>query len=153
MKKFIFIILPILLFILITIFPVKTALATTYPSSDCGTTCSTNGSISALCCICLAGSDTGKTLGCYAADITRMLWSIVVPLLLTLVTIIFLYGVMNYVLHGGDKTKRAEGLKYIIWGLIGMFVMLSVWGLVGILSATFGLKNKPPTLPTFDVTP
>ena len=152
MKKFIFIILPIFLFILITVFPVRVALATTY-SSGCVTECA-SGSTSTLCCTCLqVSTDTDKTLGCYAADITSMLWSIVVPLLLTLVTIIFLYGVMNYVWHGGDKTKRAEGLKYIIWGLIGMFVMLSVWGLVGILSATFGLKNEPPTLPTFDVTP
>jgi len=143
----------IFLFILIAVFPARVALAAGYSSSDCGSTiaCGPTVSTDPTCCICLAGSDTGKTLGCYALDITNMLWNIVVPLLFVIVTIIFMYGVMNYVWHGGDKTKRAEGLQYIIWGLVGLFVMFSVWGLVNILSATFNLKNTQPDIPTFEI--
>ena len=32
----------------------------------------------------------------------------------------------------------------MIYGIIGLFVMVSIWGLVAILSGTFDLKNDIP---------
>lgn len=70
---------------------------------------------------------------------------ILVPVLFAICFIIFLYGVAKaYIFSGGEE--RAEGHRLILWGLIGFAVMLSVWGLVNIVTNTFGLDRTgaPP---------
>ena len=42
-----------------------------------------------------------------------------------------------------SEEKRAEGRQTIIYGIIGLFVMVSVWGFVNILNNTFNLRGSP----------
>lgn len=63
---------------------------------------------------------------------------IVVILIFTLGVVSFLYGIVIYIFRGGDSSKRKEGLKYIYYGIIGIFIMVAVWALVEILSNTIG---------------
>ncbi len=53
--------------------------------------------------------------------------------------LIFFYGVMKFVFQAGDEKKRAEGRSVMVWGLITMFVILGVWGLVAFLRVALGL--------------
>ena len=73
-----------------------------------------------------------------------------VPLVFTIALIVFLFGVARkYIFSNGDQTKVAEGHKLILWGIIGFVVMLSVWGLVNIVTSVFGLTGgSRPTPPT-----
>lgn len=70
----------------------------------------------------------------------------VVPLLFGLATVGFIWGVIQMVINPEDAEKRKQGKQYMIWGLIGLFVMLSVWGLVAILTATFSINSAIPQL-------
>lgn len=63
------------------------------------------------------------------------------PLLISISVIVFIVGVIKYIANGDDSTKREEGRNFILYGLIGLFVIVSVWGLVGVLQGTFGLGN------------
>jgi hypothetical protein len=67
-----------------------------------------------------------------------------VPFLVGLAVVIFIYGVITIMLsEGGDK--KEEGKKYMLWGIVGIFVMVSIWGLVAILQGTFGFYgNETP---------
>jgi hypothetical protein len=56
-----------------------------------------------------------------------------------------MYGVIKYVIAGDVKDKE-EGKKFLMWGLIGLFVMVSVWGIVALVSNTLGLENTVPQL-------
>jgi hypothetical protein len=51
--------------------------------------------------------------------------------------ILFIYFVWkmisSWVLHGGDPNKRDEGKKYAITATIVFVVMVSLWGIVGII--------------------
>ncbi|GMQ95222.1 MAG: hypothetical protein BMS9Abin13_335 [Patescibacteria group bacterium] len=69
-----------------------------------------------------------------------------IPLLIGLGALYFIWGVSKYVLHGEDATKREEGRSMMIYGIIALFVMVSVWGLVNVLVSTFGLESvlAPP---------
>lgn len=71
----------------------------------------------------------------------------IVPLLFAIGLAAFIFGVVQYMLNPNNAEKRNEGKTYMIWGIIGLFVMVSVWGLVSILSNTFSLNNSAPTLP------
>jgi len=75
------------------------------------------------------------------ADIVNIiLGNIIDPLVVLLVAlalVFFMWGVAKYILHAGDENKRAEGIKMMTYGIIGLFVIVSVWGLIRILQDTF----------------
>lgn len=66
----------------------------------------------------------------------------VIPLLVMLAVVVFIIGVIKFISGAADSTKREEGRKFMIYGIIALFVMVSVWGLVSILQGTFGLGNS-----------
>lgn len=70
----------------------------------------------------------------------------IVPFLVTLATVAFIWGVIQYFLNPDNEEKRKKGKEYILWGLIALFVMVSMWGLVALLSDTFGVTSLIPQL-------
>ncbi len=71
----------------------------------------------------------------------------IIPLIFALALMFFLWGVMKFIM-ANDSTKREEGRKFILGGLIGLFVMTSLWGIVRILGTTLGLDSAVPLLQT-----
>ena len=68
-----------------------------------------------------------------------------VPFLIGLAVVVFIYGVLILMFSEGGE-KKEEGKQYMLWGIIGIFVMVSVWGLVAILTSSFGLENTPKNI-------
>src|SRR3989344_9617250 len=77
---------------------------------------------------------------------TCLLLDSVVPLLITLAIVVFIYGVIRYIANANDSAKREEGRNFMIWGIIGIFVIVSIWGLVKLLAGTFGVSFVIPQL-------
>jgi len=73
------------------------------------------------------------------ARIISLVLNPLVALLIGVALIFFLWGVVKLVSSGGDASKRAEGVSMITYGVIALFVMVAVWGLVGIVATTLGL--------------
>jgi hypothetical protein len=72
--------------------------------------------------------------------------NILVPLVFALAFIVFIFGVFQYFIAGAaNEEKREKGKSFMIYGIIGFFVMVSVWGLVHILTGTVRLDNGVPT--------
>jgi hypothetical protein len=56
--------------------------------------------------------------------------------------IVFIWGIFEYFIAGGaNEEKRKQGKSFILYGLIGFFIMMSVWGLVNVIVNTFGLGS------------
>lgn len=70
----------------------------------------------------------------------------VIPLLFTLATAAFIWGIIQYFLNPENEEKRKNGKSYMIWGLITLFVMVSMWGIVNVFSNTFKIKTFIPQL-------
>ncbi len=51
----------------------------------------------------------------------------------------FIYGVAQFILSSGNEEKRAKGKTDMIWGVVALFCMVALWGLVNILVSTFDL--------------
>ena len=67
----------------------------------------------------------------------------VLPLIIALAVVVFVWGIFQYVV-AADEEKKKEAQSKIIYGVVGLFVMVSVWGLVNILVNTFGITNSTP---------
>jgi hypothetical protein len=67
----------------------------------------------------------------------------IIPLLVGVAVLLFLWGVLKYVLSGSeDPSKREEARGFMIWGIVAIFVMVSVWGLVGLLQNVSGVSSS-----------
>jgi len=89
------------------------------------------------------------TIGSIIENATAIVGSIV-PLIIGLALVFYIYGLAQYILESGDVSKVAEGRNRMVWGTIAMFVIISVWGLVALLQATVftgGVNNISPPQP------
>lgn len=97
---------------------------------------------------CPAGLATTTIQGvmCKVANILEA----IIPILIILGILYFVYGVISYVI-AGDAEASTKGRDRIIYGIVGLAVIVGMWGLVYILTNTFGLKNTStinfPTVP------
>lgn len=69
-----------------------------------------------------------------------------IPVLMVLATVVFLWGVVLYVIAGGDEEKLDRAKGFIIAGIVGLFVMIAVWGIVQAIQGTFQFNQTgiPP---------
>ena len=80
--------------------------------------------------------------------------NVIVPVLFAVAFVVFLYGAFDaFILGANDEGKKEHGKNLMLWGLIGFFVMVSIWGLVNILTGTisFGNNTGPSTVPVSGV--
>ncbi len=71
----------------------------------------------------------------------------VIPVLFGLAIIYFFWGLIKYIRSAGDPKAAAEGRSIMIWGVVALFVMISVYGLINFLAGTLGLNNTQVSLP------
>ncbi|MBI2409493.1 hypothetical protein HYV30_00410 [Candidatus Kaiserbacteria bacterium] len=73
--------------------------------------------------------------------------SVLVPVLIALAFIVFLYGAYKYFIYGAAvETERKTGRTVMLYGVIGFVLIFSLWGLVNMLMSTLNLggQNAPP---------
>lgn len=87
--------------------------------------------------ICTGGQVTD--LGSLLCKIKQLL-DTVVPVLIAFAVVYFVWGIISYVI-GGDEEAKKKGRDKIIAGVIGLAVIIGMWGLVNILTKTFGIDN------------
>ncbi len=74
------------------------------------------------------------------------------PIVVALALLAFFWGLVTYIFGAGDAEKRKKGLGIMIWGIIALFVMLSVFGIINALQSTLEVQN-PQTIQIPKVTP
>jgi hypothetical protein len=83
-----------------------------------------------------------KTLQQLVVDTVTIAGRYVLQLLLALTVFVFLYGLMKFMFKGQESdTARAEGRQVMMWGIIGLFVITSIWGLVAIATSLLGHES------------
>ncbi|MEI8174687.1 MAG: hypothetical protein WCG28_01925 [bacterium] len=103
--------------------------------------------------ITMASSNTNM-IGCLLPDnpkfqdlliyLTCIISKSVIPLIFALAIAMFVWGVVQYVINSDEESKREKGKQLMLWGIIALAVMVSIWGLVAILGNTFGIEYVVP---------
>ncbi len=85
-----------------------------------------------------------KAISCTIQNIVSRIF---VPLAFVLATLLFIYGVIKYYMAADSTDKRAEGRRYMLWAIIALFIMVSIWGIVRLATDTLGFRfDFPPQL-------
>lgn len=78
--------------------------------------------------------------------IGRFTTYIIDPMILVLFTaglFLFMWGLVSFLwsMKDGDMKGGDTGKQHMIWGLVGMLIMISVYGIISMLDSTFGLNT------------
>ena len=65
-----------------------------------------------------------------------------VPVIVGLSFLVFLRGLALFVWSAGDTKKHDEGKNIMIWGIVGLFVMFSLWGILRFAYGDFGFSRS-----------
>ncbi len=72
-----------------------------------------------------------------------------IPLLAVVAFLIFIWGTARFIRASADDKDFGEKKKFLIWGVVGLFVLVTIWGIISFLKGEFGFGEvKIPQLPT-----
>ncbi len=72
------------------------------------------------------------------------LWlNTIIPILIVLGVLYFIWGVITYVISK-DEEAKTRGRSVMIYGIIGLLVIVAVWGLVTLIRTSFGINLGGP---------
>jgi hypothetical protein len=75
-------------------------------------------------------------------NVKKFVLNPIIALLFTLAIVYFMYGVVRFIYGYAEKGTMEEGKKHLLWGTVGLTIMVSVYGLMNLLTATIrGLIN------------
>jgi uncharacterized membrane protein YidH (DUF202 family) len=75
-------------------------------------------------------------------SINKVIINPLIVLLFALAMVYFIYGVARYLLSPDNEEIRKTSKDHMLWGIIGMFIMVSVFGILSLIMNTFGIDNK-----------
>lgn len=102
---------------------------------------------------CAEVASGAKNIGHLFTIALCMLDGTVIPFLVGIGLVIFLAGVIRFVGAGDNEEKRQGGRDLMVFGLIALFVMVSVWAFVNLISQSiFGTDAKIQSLPAKSTT-
>jgi|GEM_PF-581417 len=76
---------------------------------------------------------------CLVNKINQVILFPLITLLMALAFLVFLYGCFEYVRKSSSDQGREQGKQHILWGVIGMFIMLSAYSILSLAAGTFGI--------------
>ncbi len=80
----------------------------------------------------------------------RYIINLSIGILSSLALLVFIWGIVKYIASAGNEDAKEEGKRIMIGGVIALFVLFSVFGLVRFLQGSFGVYEsttvKPPRI-------
>ncbi len=77
-------------------------------------------------------------------NISKFILTPIIFLLFATAFLVFVWGVYNYVSGLSNEEARGKGGRHMLWGILGMFIMLSVKFLITIIASTIGAGSVLP---------
>jgi ABC-type Na+ efflux pump permease subunit len=75
-------------------------------------------------------------------SINKVIVNPLIMLIFALAVVYFLYGVVKYLLSPENEEVRTASKSHMLWGIIGMFIMISVFGIMNLLLNTLQVPKS-----------
>jgi len=79
------------------------------------------------------------TVSSFLTTLVEVIVNPLIRLSFAIALVVFLWGVFGYIKNADSPEDRKKGTQHIIWGLIGLFIMTSVFTILEIALNTFGI--------------
>jgi len=75
------------------------------------------------------------------ANILTLINTYIIPLIVAIAILSFFWGIVKFIQASGAEGK-GDAVKAMTNGIIGLVVMLSVWGIVNLVGNSFGINGQ-----------
>ncbi len=88
------------------------------------------------------------------SNVNRLIINPFIIFLFALAMVYFLWGVFDFFSNQDNEQKKTEGKEHMIWGLVGLAIMISVWAILALVTDTLNISNQVnPKEGTVNLTP
>lgn len=70
--------------------------------------------------------------------------------LTALAALLFIWGLFQFLSKADNEEGRAIGKQHMTWGLVGLLIMVSAYGIMSLITGTFGFKKPPEEIKISD---
>lgn len=85
-----------------------------------------------------AASNVDSSVNDIVSKITKSIVLPLVALIFALAVLLFIWGLFGFFMSGDDSAKRIEGRNHILWGTVGIAIMVSVYGIIRFVASSVG---------------
>jgi len=89
----------------------------------------------------------------FLANVNREIINPLIKFLFALAVVYFLWGLIDFFLHPENEEKRTEGKSHMIWGIVGITIMMGVWTWTRIALNTLHIEGIDPEKGTVQLGP
>lgn len=68
------------------------------------------------------------------SKIASSIFNPLITLMIAVAVVFFIYGVVEFIGAANNEEARTKGKQHMVWGIIGLFIMVSVWGIMNVLN-------------------
>lgn len=85
----------------------------------------------------LTGMSTTATFATLVSNTIVKTINLIIPVLLSLAILFFFIGIVKYIASAGDTKARTTGRDTFIWSLLGIFIIVTLWGILSMIHKFF----------------
>ncbi|MES2416246.1 MAG: hypothetical protein V4504_00935 [Patescibacteria group bacterium] len=97
-----------------------------------------------------------ESLDAFISNVDRLIINPIIILLFALAVVYFLWGIFEFISNTENEEARTIGKKHMLFGVIGIFIMIAVWSILSIIMNTLnitGINPKEGTVELQDYNP
>lgn len=92
----------------------------------------------------IAYAGNTESLDLFLGNINKLILNPLIGLLFALAMLFFFYGVFQFISNDSDSEKKSTGKMHMLWGIVGITIMMGVWTILNIVLGTIGVDGIDP---------
>ena len=80
----------------------------------------------------------------FIANVNRLIINPLIVLLFALALAYFLWGMFEFLSNQENEEKKTKGKSHVIWGIVGITIMMGVWFIMYLILDTFNITEINP---------
>ena len=85
-----------------------------------------------------------ETFNEFLVNVNTLIVNPLIKFIFALAVVYFLYGVFQFLSNQDNEEKKTTGKSHMMWGIIGITIMMGVWFFLGVIINTFSIKGINP---------
>ena len=80
----------------------------------------------------------------FISNVNKLIVNPLIILLFALAIVYFLYGIFQFISNQENEEAKTKGKSHMIWGIIGIVIMMGVFTILNIIMDTFNINGINP---------
>lgn len=80
----------------------------------------------------------------FVSNVNKLIINPLIILLFALAVVYFLYGVFEFISNQDNEEAKTKGKSHMIWGVIGIVIMMGVFTILNMIMNTFNIQGIDP---------